>query len=181
MSGGEPVGAGLDLGRAGIGAGRQKIGPAAGSRSLPLEQDNLLQGRQLFPLQQLRVAHAQELADSKQPAGTAAAQDEAGFGTLEPRVQGHQHAADALGADGGDHPLPDIGGPDGDALALLETRGQERARGFDAGRIQLRIGQGDITVDHGDMPGQGRRRGGDDLGQGTLWRFSVGHGCRRNN
>jgi hypothetical protein len=128
---------------------RQQLRPRGGVGSVgaPEHHDLLDAGREALVGDQLDVVGAQELGGREQHPGPGGAQHVRGLGSLEPGVERHDDGAGAVHAQGPDGPLPDVGRPDGDAVAGRHAAGHEGAGRGVHGVGELGEAQADLVVD----------------------------------
>jgi len=140
---------------------------AVGQERLPLVQaDDLPEFRALGLDLGGRGQHrvAAELGEQDESGGARLGQHVLQFAGLEGRVHGHEDHAGHGAAELQDHPLRNVGGPDGHPLAHLEVRPQGPGRPFGIGQ-QLGVGPLPSVVAVGGPGDEGHpvRHGGGHL------------------
>ena len=97
--------------------------------------------------EELHGVDAEELAGGDEHPALGAGERVRGLVALPPRADRGDDAARAPHRVGGDHPLPPVRGPDGDAVAGLEPERDEARGDLPLPRVQLGEGQVHVAVD----------------------------------
>ena len=130
VAGGHRRGPGGPLGLVGLVGPGQKVGESHGAADgAPHDHDLAQGGGTPGSVQHPRVVGAEEVGDGEQQPGPGPVQHVGGLGAFEPGVDRHRRGPGRVGAQGGHHPLPDVGSPDPDPLARAHPRRHQRPAG----------------------------------------------------
>jgi len=105
------------------------------------------------------VVVAEESLDGEEDLGPAGPEDVCGLGPLVAGVEGDEHAPGGLEPQRGNRPLPDVGRPDRDTVTRLDAGTDERLGHLGNLLVQLRVGEGHLSIDDRGVIAVGLRRG----------------------
>ena len=114
-------------------SGRRTRGspPSRWCRSRPAPRSTTIcssDAHRLGHAQELDVVGVEEVGDGEEELRAGPVEDVRGLGTLEPRVERHDHAPGRVDAERGVHPLGGVRRPDRDAVAGLHAARDQRTR-----------------------------------------------------
>src|SRR5271166_5089853 len=111
--------------------------PVAAHRRIVAQNDDTLQIRQGLFLQHVGEVAAEKAADRHHEPDAGTSHDASDLRAAQPGVDGDKNGADPLDSNRRRHPLPAIGRPHDDAVALSRAQGQKAAR--DAARLGFEL------------------------------------------